>query len=102
LEFNKYMIDSFYTGCKKYTLKYAAAEKLMATLPATGSAISFGQVNRGFTNNAPGAAGNAPSGGQNIKLSAVLGNNGTYGIGQTAGTLIKFSATFGGKTTPYS
>jgi hypothetical protein len=74
----------------------------MATLPATGSAISFGQVNRGFTNQTPGAAGNAPAGGQNIKLSTVLGNNATYGIGQAAGTLIRFSATFGGKITPYS
>jgi hypothetical protein len=74
----------------------------MATLPATGSAISFGQVNRVFTNNTPGAAGNAPSGGQNIKLSAVLGNNATYGISQAVGTQIKFSATFGGKTGPYS
>ena len=74
----------------------------MATLPATGSAISFGQVNRVFTNQTPGAAGNAPAGGQNIKLSAVLGNNATYGIGQAVGTAIKFSATFGGKTGPYS
>jgi len=74
----------------------------MATLPATGSAISFGQVNRTFTNQAPGAAGNAPAGGQNIKLSAVLGNNATYGIGQTAATQIKFAATFGGKITPYA
>jgi hypothetical protein len=74
----------------------------MAVLPATGSAISFGQVNRAYTNQTPGAAGNAPAGGQNIKLSAVLGNNATYGIGQAAGTQIKFSATFGGKTTPYS
>jgi hypothetical protein len=73
----------------------------MATLPATGAQLSFGQVNRGFTNNAPGAAGNAPTGGQNIKLSAVLGNNAAYGINQTAGTQIKFSSTFGGKTTPY-
>lgn len=74
----------------------------MAVLPATGSTISFGQVNRAYTNQTPGAAGNAPAGGQNIKLSAVLGNNGTYGIGQAVGTQIKFSATFGGKTTPYS
>jgi hypothetical protein len=74
----------------------------MAVLPATGSAISFGQVNRAYTNNTPGATGNAPAGGQNIKLSAVLGNNATYGIGQAVGTQIKFSATFGGKTTPYS
>jgi hypothetical protein len=75
---------------------------MATTLPATGSAISFGQVNRVFTNQTPGAAGNAPAGGQNIKLSAVLGNNATYGIGQTAGTAIRFSQTFGGKTGPYA
>ena len=74
----------------------------MATLPASGSQISFGQVNRVFTNNAPGAAGNAPSGGQNIKLSAVLGNNATYTIGQAVGTQIRFSFTFGSKSGPYS
>lgn len=74
----------------------------MAVLPATGSAISFGQVNRAFTNQTPGAAGNAPVGGQNIKLSSVLGNNSTYGILQVTGTQIKFAATFGGKTTPYA
>ena len=74
----------------------------MATLPATGSAISFGQVNRVFTNQTPGAAGNAPSGGQNIKLSAVLGNNATYGISKTIGTSIQFAATFSGKVGPYS
>ena len=74
----------------------------MATLPATGSQISFGPVNRAFTNQTPGAAGNAPSGGQNIKLSTVLGNNATYGISQTVGTAIKFSQTFGGKIGPYS
>ena len=74
----------------------------MATLPATGSQISFGQVNRVFTNNTPGAAGNAPSGGQNIKLSAVLGNNATYGVLQAVGTQIRFSATFGGRIGPFS
>jgi hypothetical protein len=74
----------------------------MAVLPATGSAISFGQVNRAFTNNAPGVAGNAPTGGQNIALSSVLGNKTNYGINQATGTQIKFSATFGGKTTPYT
>jgi hypothetical protein len=73
----------------------------MATLPATGSQISFGRVNKVFTNNEPGAAGNAPSGGQNIRLSAVLGNNATYTIGQAAGTQIRFSQTFGGKTGPF-
>jgi hypothetical protein len=74
----------------------------MATLPGTGSQISFGQVNRVFTGNTPGAAGNAPSGGQNIKLSAVLGNNVAYGILRAVGTEIKFSQTFGGKVGPYS
>jgi hypothetical protein len=77
----------------------------MATLPATGSAISFGQVNQAFAppgTRTPGSAGDAPSGGQNIKLSAILGNNATYGINQAVGTPIRFSQTFGGKVTPYS
>ena len=74
----------------------------MATLPITGAEISFGRVNRAFTNFTPGAAGNAPAGGLNIKLSAVLGANAAYGINQTAGTLIKFSATFGEKPYPYT
>jgi hypothetical protein len=75
---------------------------MSTTLPATGSAISFGTVNRIFTNQTPGAAGNAPAGGSNIALSSVLGNNATYGINQAAGTTISFSATFGGKTGPYA
>jgi len=74
----------------------------MATLPGTGQQISFGQVNRVFTNNAGGSAGDAPSGGQNIKLSAVLGSRPTYGINQSTGTQISLSLTFGGKTGPYS
>lgn len=69
-------------------------------LPGTGSQLSFGGVNRAFTANAPGSAGNAPSGGQNIKLSAVLGGNSTYTVNQTTGTQISFSATFGGKYYP--
>jgi hypothetical protein len=73
----------------------------MAVLPATGSAISFGQVNRGFTWAPPGFGPAAPRGGKRIALSAILGNNATYGIGQAIGTTISFSATFGGKTTPY-
>lgn len=72
------------------------------TLPATGSQISFGRVNQAYTNNAPGASGNAPSGGQNIKLSAVLGNLSTYGINQATGTQIRFSNTFGGRSYPYT
>jgi hypothetical protein len=71
----------------------------MGTIPATGSAITFGKVNQAFNNNAPNAAGNAPSGGQNIKLSAVLGVS--YG-GKSAGAQISFSSTFGGKTSPYT
>ncbi len=71
-------------------------------LPATGSAISFGRVNQAYTNLAPGSAGNAPSGGQNISLSSVLGSNPTYGVGQTVGTEISFSATFGGRYYPYT
>lgn len=77
----------------------------MATLPGTGNQISFGQVNQAFAppgGRTPGSAGNAPAGGQNIKLSAVLGSNPIYGIGQTTGTVIQFSHTFGGKTTPYT
>jgi hypothetical protein len=74
----------------------------MATLPATGAEISFGRVNRAYTSNLPGSAGNAPAGGQNIKLSAVLGNNPVYSVNTATGTTIKFSATFGGKTgTPH-
>jgi hypothetical protein len=73
----------------------------MAITAATGSAISFGRVNKVFTNNDPGAAGNAPSGGQNIRLSAVLGANSTYGTPQTAGTQISFALRFWGKSGPY-
>jgi len=71
-------------------------------LPATGAQISFGQVNRAYTNIAPGTTGDAPSGGQNIKLSSILGARSTYTIGQTTGTQISLSLTFGGKTTPFS
>ena len=74
----------------------------MATLPASGSQISFGQVNRVFTNNTPGAAGDAPAGGQNIKLSEVLGSRPVYTIGQATGTQISLSLTFGNKTGPYA
>ena len=74
----------------------------MATLPATGAQISFGQVNRVFTNNTPGSVGDAPTGGQNIKLSSVLGSRSDYTIGQATGTQISLSLTFGGKTGPYA
>ena len=74
----------------------------MAILPATGAEIAFGKVHQAFTNVVRGSAGDAPAGGQNIKLSAVLGANAAYGIRQAAGTQIKFSATFGGKVTPFA
>ena len=77
----------------------------MATLPATGSAISFGQVNQAFAppgGRTPGSAGNAPAGGQNIRLSAVLGADSTYGTTQPAGTQISFALRFWGKVGPYS
>jgi hypothetical protein len=77
----------------------------MAVLPASESAISMGRVNQAFSNWTPGTGGNAngavnPSGGgNNIKLSAILGVS--YG-GKVAGAPISFSSTFGGKTTPYT
>lgn len=74
-------------------------------LPATGSAIAMGRVNQAFSNWTPGAGGNAngsvnPSGGgNNIKLSAILGVS--YG-GKSLGAQISLSATFGGIVTPYT
>lgn len=75
----------------------------MATLPSTGAEISFGKVHKAFTNIPPDATSptDAPAGGKNIKLSEVLGNKPVYTVGQAVGTQISFSATFGGKTTPY-
>lgn len=66
-------------------------------LPATGSAIAMGKVQQAFNNVTPGTGGNAPTGTQNVKLSAVLGVN--YG-GKAAGASIPFSSTLGGKVTP--
>jgi len=65
--------------------------------PATGQAITFGKVNKAFTNNYPNTGGNAPSGGKNIKLSAVLG---TF-VSISTGTQIRFSQQLGGRPTPY-
>ena len=80
----------------------------MATIPATGSQISFGQVNQAFTNYVPNSAGLGPSplGGQNIRLSASLGGNfavpsSTFPTTYTTGTVISLSKTFGGRATPY-
>jgi hypothetical protein len=63
-----------------------------SVLPATGSAIKMGGVYQAYTNTAPSA-------GLNIRLSATLGAS--YG-GKVAGAQISFSATFGGKTAPYT
>lgn len=71
-------------------------------LPTSGSELSFGRVNRAYTNYTPGAAGNAPTGGQNIALSSILGNRSNYGINQTVGTQIRFSQTFGGRSYPFT
>jgi hypothetical protein len=70
----------------------------MAILPGTGSAIAMGKVYVAFTDPAPQVYPLAT--GTNVRLSATLGAN--YGnIGYVAGTEIKFSQTFGGKSTPY-
>jgi hypothetical protein len=77
----------------------------MAILPGTGAQMSFGQVNQAFAppgTRTPGSAGNAPSGGQNISLSSVLGANPVYGVLQSTGTQISLTVTFGGRSTPYS
>lgn len=74
----------------------------MAILPGSASAISFGQVNQAFTNNVPNSAGNAPFGGQNISLGAILGYENTYTVNLSTGTTISFSSTFSGKSTPYN
>ncbi len=66
----------------------------MATLPGTGSALSFGKVYSAYTN-----ASYPTAGGTGVKLSATLGVN--YG-GKVAGAQISFSSTFGGNVTPYN
>lgn len=77
----------------------------MGLIPATGSEIAMGRVNKAFSNWAPGEGNNADGtakpgtgGGNNIKLSAILGVS--YGS-KTNGQQISLSGTFGGKTTPY-
>jgi hypothetical protein len=59
----------------------------MAILPATGSAISFGNVKRGYSNTT----------GTNVTLRGVLG--GYLGISTGA---VGLSSRFGGRTTPYN
>ncbi len=68
----------------------------MAILPGTGSAIAMGKVYSAYTNAAYPTAG-----GTNVRLSATLGAN--YGnVGYVAGTEIRFSQTFGGKSTTFN
>jgi hypothetical protein len=59
----------------------------MAILPATGSAISFGNVKRGYSNTT----------GTNVTLRGVLGGY----LGISAGA-VGLSSRFGGRTTPYN
>jgi hypothetical protein len=63
----------------------------VAILPATGSAIKMGGVKQAYSNVAPAA-------GQNISLTGTLGAF----IGRASGISTPFSATFGGRTTPYT
>lgn len=62
----------------------------MAILPATGSAITFTNVRKGYGNSTPTA-------GSNIALRGTLG---AY-IGRTTGS-VSLSANFGGRTTPFN
>jgi len=62
----------------------------MAILPATGSAITFTNVQKGYGNTTPGA-------GANVALRGSLG--GYVGISSGA---ISLSTNFGGRTTPYN
>ncbi|CAB4241491.1 hypothetical protein UFOVP71_29 [uncultured Caudovirales phage] len=62
----------------------------MAILPATGSAITFGRVHKGYGNAAASA-------GSNVGLRSTLG--GRLGISTGA---VGLSSTFGQRTTPYS
>lgn len=61
----------------------------MAILPATGSAITFSNVRKGYSNSTPGA-------GANIALRGTLGGY----VGISSGS-VNLSSNFGGRTTPY-
>jgi hypothetical protein len=63
----------------------------MALLPATGSEITMGKVQKGYSNITASA-------GSNLTLSSTLG---PY-KGKSTGTQISLSSTFGGATTPYN
>lgn len=80
-------------------------------LPATGSMIAMGRVNRAFTDWIPGTGGDADGGispfsggGKNIKLSATLGSYPAVygGVNTGAGNKISLSASFAGKSYPYT
>lgn len=63
----------------------------MGTLPATGSAISFGRVQAAYTDGVyPRSAG------QNVSLTGVLNAH----VGRASGIATSFSSVFGGRTTP--
>lgn len=62
----------------------------MAILPATGSAMTMGQVRKGYSNV-------AVAGGQNISLRGTLGGH----LGISTGS-VGLSSTFGLRTTPYA
>lgn len=62
----------------------------MATLPATGSAITFTNVKKGYSNSAPGA-------GANVALRGTLGPYRSISSGA-----ISLSSTFGGWPAPYA
>ena len=62
----------------------------MAILPATGSAITFTNVRRGYGNTTPAA-------GANVALRGTLGAH----IGVSTGA-VSLSTNFGGRTTPYT
>lgn len=63
----------------------------MGTLPATGSAMSFGRVQAAYTDGAyPRTAG------ENIRLGATLNAH----IGRSATAQTSFTSVFGGRTTP--
>lgn len=62
----------------------------MAILPATGSAVTFTNVKKGYSNAAPGA-------GSNVALRGTLGAYISISTGA-----VSLSSSFGGRVTPYA
>ena len=62
----------------------------MAILPATGSAMTFTNVKKGYSNAAPG-------GGSNVALRGTLGAYLSISSGA-----VSLSSTFGGRSTPHA